>query len=161
MIARAVGGGLRVLERLGIVGYEKGAGIGSKDKEPTGLVREYRLLTPWGTLKFGMVRGAAVTGLLVSEFQELVQVDRGLKFCAEAARISARPRWFAVCKDCLLSLMAAAFGLSRGCGCICSSSNDSSDTEKSSLWLANESRIGEHAGDDPADVTTVRWPDDI
>ena len=72
MIARAVGGGLRVLERAGIGGYEKGTGAVSKGNELSGLVREYRLLTPWGTLKFGMVRGAAVTGLLASEFQEQI-----------------------------------------------------------------------------------------
>lgn len=73
---------------------------------------------------------------------------------AEATRMSKT--WLMVWRDCLRSLMARAFGRSLGCGWSsgCGSSGMVS-------YSQNESRIGEQAGEEPTEVTMVRWPDDM
>lgn len=58
-----------------------------------------------------------------------------------------------VCIDLRRSLIAAAFGLGR--------TSSVEIFEGKSSKLGKVSRLGEVAGDEPFDVTRVRWPDDI
>lgn len=148
MIDRADGGGLRVLSRAS----NGEAVVDWVGAIPSGvLAKEWRLFAEYGALKLGIDCCAGGNDMAASGCPGPIKFDEGR---AEATRRSKT--WLMVWRDCLRSLIAIAFGLSLGCRW--SSGCGSSGIESNSQ---NESRIGEHAGEEPTDVTMVRWPDDM
>ncbi len=144
---KADGGGLRALIRV-----SKGDVVTCTGGMPRGvLTKEFRLPALWGTLKLGVDCWAGAKGRTASGCPGFEYVDNGRD---PATRMSKT--WLIVCNDCLRSIMAIALGRNRGCDC--SSRCGRSGMESNS---PNESRIGEHAGDEPTDVTMVRWPDEM